>query len=64
MSPKKDRVISPVSRIWSVNYCGYVLFCWDTYFAAYMAFDNKELAYSNAIEITRTLTEGGFVPNV
>ncbi len=62
--PQKDRVVSPVSRIWSVNYCGYVLFCWDTYFAAYMAIDNKELAYSNAIEITRTLTESGFIPNV
>ena len=62
--PSKDRVITPVSRIWSVNNGGYVLFCWDTYFAAYMAFDNKELAYSNAIEITRTLTKSGFVPNM
>ncbi|MFW5983062.1 MAG: MGH1-like glycoside hydrolase domain-containing protein, partial [bacterium] len=62
--PQKDRVVTPVSRIWNVNYCGYVLFCWDTYFAAYMAFDNKELAYSNAIEITRAITEKGFVPNL
>ncbi|MBC8081257.1 MAG: hypothetical protein H7X86_13000, partial [Gorillibacterium sp.] len=36
----------------------------DTYFGAWMAaLDNKELAYSNAIEITREKTPAGFVPN-
>ena len=41
-----------------------MLFCWDTYFAACMAaIDNKDLAYANAIEITREKTESGFVPN-
>lgn len=60
--PNKDRVISPVSRLWCGN--GNILFCWDTYFAALMAsLDNKELAYSNAIEITKEKTENGFVPN-
>lgn len=63
--PLFDRVISPVSRIWCYGYGGYVLFCWDTYFAALMAgIDNKDLAYANAIEITREKTESGFVPNL
>jgi hypothetical protein len=62
--PEKDRVVSPVSRIWNVNWGGFVLFDWDTYFAALMAaIDNKELAYANAIEITREKTERGFIPN-
>jgi hypothetical protein len=62
--PLKDRVISPVSRIWNCGWGGYVLFCWDTYFAAAMAaIDNRDLAYANAIEITREITESGFVPN-
>lgn len=62
--PSKDRVISPVSRIWSCDRGGWVLFDWDTYFAAWMAgVENKELAYSNAIAITDEVTELGFVPN-
>jgi hypothetical protein len=62
--PLKDRVVSPVSRIWNCGWGGYVLFCWDTYFAAAMAaIDNRDLAYANAIEITREITESGFVPN-
>ncbi|MGD0137099.1 MAG: hypothetical protein ABSE57_34070, partial [Bryobacteraceae bacterium] len=32
--PEKKRVISPVSRVWSVGWGGYVLFDWDTFFAA------------------------------
>ena len=62
--PEKGRVISPVSRIWNVGWGGFVLFDWDTYFAAYMAsIDNRDLAYANAVEITREKTERGFVPN-
>jgi hypothetical protein len=60
--PGNDRVISPVSRTWSA--CGWVLFEWDTYFAAYMlSLDCKELAYANAIAITSEITDRGFVPN-
>ncbi len=59
-----DRVCSPVSRIWNVGRGGYVLFDWDTYFAALMAsVENKELAQLNAIAITDEVTENGFVPN-
>jgi putative isomerase len=62
--PENDRVISPVSRMWNVNWGGFVLFDWDTYFAAYLAgIDNRDLAYANAIEITREQTERGFIPN-
>lgn len=62
--PEKDRVISPVSRVWSVNWGGYVLFDWDTFFAATMAgIGDKNLAYANALETLREETPQGFVPN-
>ena len=62
--PSEDRVISPVSRVWSVGSGGFVLFCWDNYFAGYIAaLENRAIAYSNVIEITRTVTDDGFVPN-
>lgn len=62
--PENDTVCSPVSRLWNIGWGGYVLFCWDTYFASLLsAVDNKELAYANAIAITRQATEAGFVPN-
>jgi hypothetical protein len=62
--PEKDRVISPVSRVWSVDWGGYVLFDWDTFFAATLAgIGDKDLAYANALEILREETEQGFVPN-
>ena len=59
-----DRICSPVSRIWNNNWGGYVLFDWDTYFAALMAsVESKELAQLNAIAITDEVTESGFIPN-
>lgn len=62
--PFKDRIISPVSRIWSCDAGGWVLFDWDTYFAAWMAgVEHKELAYANATAITEELTKQGFIPN-
>jgi len=62
--PEKERVISPVSRVWSVGWGGYVLFDWDTFFAATMAgIGSKDLAYANALEILREETAEGFVPN-
>ena len=64
------KVITPVSRIWSSewfaseDFGGFTLFCWDTYFASMMlAVGNRDLAYANAVEITKALTERGFVPN-
>ncbi|MET4082724.1 putative isomerase [Pedobacter sp. UYP30] len=62
--PTHDRVIAPVSRIWSVDAKGWVIFDWDTYFASWMfALDNKNLAYANAIAITNEITDSGFIPN-
>ena len=58
------RVITPVSRLWNAGWGGFTLFEWDTYFAAYMlALFNKDLAYANAIEITKAITPAGLVPN-
>lgn len=60
-----ERIIFPVSRLWNDNFGGqYVLFDWDTYFGAWMAsMESKELAYANAVEITKAITPGGFIPN-
>ena len=62
--PENHRVISPVSRIWSVNWGGFVLFDWDTFFASSLAaVGDKDLAYANVVEILREETPAGFVPN-
>lgn len=62
--PEHDRVITPVSRLWNIHWGGYVLFDWDTFFAAEMAgINNRDLAYANAIEILNEATDHGFVPN-
>ncbi len=43
--PSKDRIITPVSRTWSVEWGGYVKHCWDMYFNALMySTSQKELA--------------------
>ncbi len=63
--PQKNRVMSTVSRTWNQNRGGWALFCWDTFFAAYIAaIDFKDLAYANAREIMNEKTEKGFVPNI
>jgi putative isomerase len=62
--PAGQRVISPVSRVWSVDWGGYVIFDWDTFFAATMAsLGDRDLAYADAIETLRESTAEGFVPN-
>jgi hypothetical protein len=62
--PTFQRVISPVSRVWSTGWGGYVLFDWDTFFAASMAsIGSRDLAYADAIETLREATSQGFVPN-
>ena len=63
--PTQKIVISPVSRIWNCGWWdGWVLFDWDTYFASYMySLDNRDLAYANAIAVTKNITSAGFVPN-
>jgi putative isomerase len=62
--PSKSRVISPVSRLWSTGWGGYVLFDWDTFFAASLAaVGDRDLAYADAIETLQESTPEGFVPN-
>ncbi len=62
--PEGRRVISPVSRVWSVGWGGYVLFDWDTFFAATMAsIGDRDLAYADALETLRGETQQGFVAN-
>jgi putative isomerase len=62
--PEGGRVISPVSRSWSVGWGGYVLFDWDNFFAATLAaIGDRDLAYANAIETLREATPAGFVGN-
>lgn len=67
--PQKDRAISPVSRPWSYGWGngepgGYVLFCWDNFFAAYMhSINSKKLAFNEAIQMCREIDDLGFVPN-
>lgn len=62
--PQNDRVVSPVSRLWSLDKGGCVLFCWDNFFAGYMgSIGCKELAYSNLREMLREGEKLGFVPD-
>jgi len=62
---ERKAVIAPVSRQWNIFFGGhYVLFDWDTYLSGLMAgFDNKNLAYANVIEVTKTVDDWGMVPN-
>ncbi len=77
--PKYERAVCPVSRRWSINNRGYVLYLWDTYLAAYQAAATgsrgnnprhvdtaKSLAYINLVEMTRAKhkAQRPFVPNV
>jgi putative isomerase len=62
--PHGQRVVSTVSRVWNLNFGGYVLFDWDTFFAATLAaVGSRDLAYANALEILNEMTPAGFVPN-
>jgi putative isomerase len=62
--PSRQRVVSPVSRVWSVGWGGYVIFDWDTFFASTMAgIGDRDLAYADTIETLRESTAQGFVPN-
>jgi glycogen debranching enzyme len=62
--PSKSRIVSPVSRVWSEEWGGYVIFDWDSFFAATMAgIGDRDLAYADAIETLRESTSQGFVPN-
>lgn len=62
--PLYDRIVVPVSRRWSVRRLGYVVFCWDTFFAAHMlASDDGDLAIACALEAFREMVDDTYVPN-
>ncbi|MFN4244235.1 MAG: MGH1-like glycoside hydrolase domain-containing protein [Tepidisphaerales bacterium] len=62
--PARDRAITPVSRLWSSQQGGWVLFCWDTFFAAILAtLVDHRLAMANLFEGLAEVPELGFVPN-
>jgi hypothetical protein len=67
--PADDRVVTPVAQTWSYGWGkgepgGYVLFCWDNLFCAYMhSLVSKALAYNEAFQMLREIDELGFVPN-
>jgi hypothetical protein len=62
--PFYRRVICPVSRVWNRQRLGYVVFCWDSFFAASMlALDHRELSYACALETFREMIDGQYVPN-
>lgn len=62
--PEKNQICSPVSRIWSQGWGGYVLFCWDSFFSAMMAMPlSRELSFANLIAVVGEKTEEGFIPN-
>ena len=69
-TPAEYGPILPVSRQWNfvrgnVNSdWAYVIFDWDNIFATYMtSLFSKEIAYSNFIQVIRSKTAKGFVPN-
>ena len=61
------RVITPVSRNWCTSHSplgDYVLFCWDTFFAALMlGLIDKRLAYANFFAMLEEATPEGMIPN-
>lgn len=68
--PTEAGPVAPVSRGWDFTKgavspeWGYVLFDWDNIFASYiLSLDAKDLAYSNFIQVIRSKTAEGFVPN-
>lgn len=59
--------VTVVSRDWCVdgNYGDFVLFEWDTFFAALQAAPaSRELAYTNVRAVLSGITERGFVPSI
>ena len=64
--PVKRRICTPVSRDWCrvPGWGGYVLFDWDTFFAAMMSgLEDPSLAEANVRAILQEITPAGFVPN-
>lgn len=66
--PRNKRVVTPVSRNWckgnGAGFGDYVVFCWDTFFAAMqLGLIHKELAYAAMFSMLEEITPDGMVPN-
>lgn len=67
--PSLDRAVTPVARTWSYGWGnreegGFVQFCWDNFFVAYMhALESKDLAFNEIEQLVRLIDTLGFVPN-
>jgi len=66
--PRNRRVVTPVSRNWCSRRGGhfgdYVLFDWDTFFAALQyALFSKDLAYAAFYSMLEEITPEGMIPN-
>ncbi len=67
--PVLDRAVTPVARTWSYGWGqrqegGFVQFCWDNFFVAYMhALESRALAFNEVEQLTRLIDTLGFVPN-
>ncbi|HVU32648.1 MAG TPA: trehalase family glycosidase [Opitutaceae bacterium] len=63
--PKHRRVLCTVARDWNCLRGGYAVFCWDSFFAAWMiALDEPAIGYACLLETFRELVDGAFVSNV
>lgn len=63
--PRFDRVLTCVARDWNCWRGGYAVFCWDTFFMAWMiTIDHPALGYATFLEALREMVDGQFVPNV
>ncbi len=61
--PDRERVCSPVSRVWNHHFGGWVLFCWDTFFGAQLqSLECQAVAQANALAMLEEATAAGFVP--
>jgi putative isomerase len=66
---ENDRLVSPVARPWAYGWGngapgGYVLFCWDNFFASFLhSIGSRELAFNEAIVMCDEVDDLGFVPN-
>jgi len=65
--PRNRRVLTPVSRNWckpGSHFGDYVLFEWDTFFAALMfGMIRKDLAYANFFAMLEEISPEGMIPN-
>ena len=63
--PKFERVLCPVARDWNCIRGGYAVFCWDSFFTAWMiSLENPPLAYAVLLETFREMIDESFVSNV